>query len=182
MIFLLTQRSWRCIFWATDEQTGLDSLLIGRAWLGRPAVGGGAFRLPFSVIPCWVTLWTPKEIKQNEAEHQVDPTVRLIFENFFEDSNHRCCLLMLSVFPRLCLSSNWGFLCDWTQKDFFLGRQLHIYPDRWNIIAAAANFMTSTTIFQLFDRFGSQICCMKQQHCKLNMILEKCQTCVIFHL
>lgn len=102
VIFLSAQRSWGCIFWATDKQTGLESLLSRRAWLGHPAVGGGAFRLPFSIIPRWVTLWTPKEIKQNDAERQVDPTERLIFENFFEDSNHRCSLLMLSVFLKLC--------------------------------------------------------------------------------
>lgn len=116
VIFLSTQRSWRCIFWATDKQTGLESLLSRRAWLGHPAVGGGAFRLPFSIIPRWVTLWTPKEIKQNDAEHQVDPTVRLIFENFFEDSNHRCSLLMLSVFLKLCHTKNWGSVCDCVVK------------------------------------------------------------------
>lgn len=87
-----------------------------RAWLGHPAVGGGAFRLPFSIIPRWVTLWTPKEIKQNDAERQVDPTERLIFENFFEDSNHRCSLLMLSVFLKLCHTKNRGCLCDCVVK------------------------------------------------------------------
>lgn len=116
VIFLSAQRSWGCIFWATDKQTGLESLLSRRAWLGHPAVGGGAFRLPFSIIPRWETLWTPKEIKQNVAEHQVDPTERLIFENFFEDSNHRCSLLMLSVFLKLCHTKNWGCLCDCVVK------------------------------------------------------------------
>lgn len=115
VIFLSAQRSW-CIFWATDKQTGLESLLSRRAWLGHPAVGGGALRLPFSIIPRWVTVWTPKEIKQNVAEHQVDPTERLIFENFFEDSNHRCSLLMLSVFLKLCHTKNWGCLCDCVVK------------------------------------------------------------------
>ena len=47
VIFLSTQKSWRCIFWATDKQTGSGPLVSSRTRLGRPAGGGGAFRLPF---------------------------------------------------------------------------------------------------------------------------------------
>lgn len=60
----LSQQSWRCIFWTTDKQTGLGPRLSSRAWLCRPAGGRWAFRLPFSIMPCWVTLKTPKDKKK----------------------------------------------------------------------------------------------------------------------
>lgn len=36
-------------------------------------------------------------LNRTRLEHQVDPTVKLIFEKVFEDHNHRCCLSTLSV-------------------------------------------------------------------------------------
>lgn len=67
VICLLTQQSWRCILWATDKQTGSGPLLSDRARLSRPAGGGGAVRVPFSITPHWATLKTPKEIQQNKT-------------------------------------------------------------------------------------------------------------------
>lgn len=59
-------RCWRCLHWAADKQQGLGPLPTNKARSCCPAGGREAFRLPFSIMPCWVTLKRPKEIKQNK--------------------------------------------------------------------------------------------------------------------
>lgn len=67
VIFLSTQQSWRSILWVSDKLTGLGPPLSRRAQFCCPAGGGEAFRVPFSIMPCWVKLKPLKEVKKKST-------------------------------------------------------------------------------------------------------------------